>query len=29
MNAVKSSGGLREKLFNAAYNAKMQAILNG
>lgn len=29
MNAVKTSGGLRERLFNAAYNAKMQAIANG
>ncbi|KAJ6898839.1 long chain acyl-CoA synthetase 6 [Populus alba x Populus x berolinensis] len=29
MNAVKASGGLRERLFNAAYNAKKQAILNG
>ncbi|KAJ0602001.1 putative long-chain-fatty-acid--CoA ligase [Helianthus annuus] len=29
MNAVKSSGGLREKLFNAAYNAKRQALLKG
>ncbi|KAJ7980067.1 Long-Chain Acyl-CoA Synthetase [Quillaja saponaria] len=29
INAVKTSGGLREKLFNAAYNAKKQAILNG
>ncbi|KAJ8491291.1 hypothetical protein OPV22_013012 [Ensete ventricosum] len=29
MNAVKTSGGLRERLFNAAYNAKMQAITNG
>ncbi|KAG5554775.1 hypothetical protein RHGRI_012361 [Rhododendron griersonianum] len=29
MNAVKTSGGLRERLFNAAYNAKKQAILNG
>nr|ATE88092.1 long-chain acyl coenzyme A synthetase 6 [Vernicia fordii] len=28
-NAVKTSGALREKLFNAAYNAKKQAILNG
>ncbi|EEF45375.1 long chain acyl-CoA synthetase 6, peroxisomal [Ricinus communis] len=28
-NAVKTSGGLRERLFNAAYNAKKQAILNG
>lgn len=28
-NAVKQSGGLREKLFNAAYNAKVQAISNG
>ncbi|CAL9148784.1 unnamed protein product, partial [Musa hybrid cultivar] len=29
MNAVKTTGGLRERLFNAAYNAKMQAIANG
>ncbi|KAK3424728.1 hypothetical protein EUGRSUZ_F01499 [Eucalyptus grandis] len=29
MNAVKTSGGLRERLFNAAYNAKKQAMLNG
>ncbi|KAL4572231.1 hypothetical protein LXL04_019001 [Taraxacum kok-saghyz] len=29
MNAVKSSGGLREKLFNAAFNAKRQALLKG
>ncbi|KAK4798830.1 hypothetical protein SAY86_031156 [Trapa natans] len=29
MNAVKQSGGLKERLFNAAYNAKKQAILNG
>ncbi|KAI8561369.1 hypothetical protein RHMOL_Rhmol04G0333600 [Rhododendron molle] len=29
MNAVKTSGGLRERLFNAAYNAKKQAILKG
>ncbi|KAG6533778.1 hypothetical protein ZIOFF_007653 [Zingiber officinale] len=29
MNLVKTSGGLRERLFNAAYNAKMQAITNG
>ncbi|KAF5786349.1 putative long-chain-fatty-acid--CoA ligase [Helianthus annuus] len=29
MNAVKSSGGLREKLFNAAYNAKRQALIKG
>lgn len=29
MNAVKQSGGLRERLFNAAYNAKKQAMLNG
>lgn len=29
INAVKTSGGLRERLFNAAYNAKMQAIANG
>ncbi|WZZ63058.1 hypothetical protein YC2023_063165 [Brassica napus] len=28
-NAVKSSGGLKERLFNAAYNAKKQALLNG
>lgn len=28
-NAVKQSGGLREKLFNAAYNAKGQALANG
>ncbi|XP_076923915.1 long chain acyl-CoA synthetase 6, peroxisomal-like [Bidens hawaiensis] len=29
VNAVKSSGGLKEKLFNAAYNAKRQALLKG
>ncbi|XP_038980591.1 long chain acyl-CoA synthetase 6, peroxisomal-like [Phoenix dactylifera] len=29
INAVKTSGGLRERLFNAAYNSKMQAIANG
>ncbi|KAL8188628.1 hypothetical protein R6Q57_029648 [Mikania cordata] len=29
INAVKTSGGLREKLFNAAYNAKRQALLKG
>ncbi|KAI4368336.1 hypothetical protein MLD38_016904 [Melastoma candidum] len=29
INAVKASGGLRERLFNAAYNAKKQALLNG
>ncbi|KAI3803993.1 hypothetical protein L1987_32160 [Smallanthus sonchifolius] len=29
INAVKSSGGLKEKLFNAAYNAKRQALLKG
>ncbi|XP_030548207.1 long chain acyl-CoA synthetase 6, peroxisomal [Rhodamnia argentea] len=29
MSAVKTSGGLRERLFNAAYNAKKQAMLNG
>ncbi|KAK7859157.1 long chain acyl-coa synthetase 6 [Quercus suber] len=29
LNAVKTSGGLRERLFNAAYNAKKQAILSG
>lgn len=28
-NAVKTSGGLRERLFNAAYKAKKQALLNG
>ncbi|KAF3580077.1 hypothetical protein DY000_02034619 [Brassica cretica] len=28
-NAVKSSGGLKERLFNAAYNSKKQALLNG
>ncbi|XP_047332173.1 long chain acyl-CoA synthetase 6, peroxisomal-like [Impatiens glandulifera] len=28
-NAVKSSGGLKEKLFIAAYNAKKQAIMKG
>jgi hypothetical protein len=26
---VKESGGLKERLFNAAYNAKRQAIING
>jgi long-chain acyl-CoA synthetase len=29
INAVKTSGGLKERLFNAAYNAKKQALLNG
>ncbi|PKU68467.1 long chain acyl-CoA synthetase 6, peroxisomal-like [Dendrobium catenatum] len=29
MNAVKASGGLRERLFNVAYSTKMQAISNG
>ncbi|KAK9293174.1 hypothetical protein L1049_021163 [Liquidambar formosana] len=29
VNAVKTSGGLRERLFNAAYNSKKQAIMNG
>ncbi|XP_023742666.1 long chain acyl-CoA synthetase 7, peroxisomal [Lactuca sativa] len=29
MNAVKSSGGLKERLFNAAFNAKRQALLKG
>ncbi|KAF5738628.1 Acyl-CoA synthetase [Tripterygium wilfordii] len=29
MNAVKTSGGLRERLFNSAYNAKKNAMLNG
>ncbi|KAK4855141.1 hypothetical protein QYF36_004404 [Acer negundo] len=28
-NAVKTSGGLKERLFNAAYNAKKKAMLNG
>ncbi|KAJ4968016.1 hypothetical protein NE237_014717 [Protea cynaroides] len=28
-NAVKTSGSLRERLFNAAYNAKKQAIASG
>ncbi|XP_043688750.1 long chain acyl-CoA synthetase 6, peroxisomal-like [Telopea speciosissima] len=28
-NAVKTSGSLRERLFNAAYNSKKQAIANG
>ncbi|XP_041011102.1 long chain acyl-CoA synthetase 6, peroxisomal-like [Juglans microcarpa x Juglans regia] len=28
-NAVKTSSGLRQRLFNAAYNAKKQAILSG
>lgn len=29
INAVKTSGTLRERLFNAAYNSKKQAIMNG
>ncbi|XWS54003.1 hypothetical protein CRYUN_Cryun10bG0050500 [Craigia yunnanensis] len=29
LNAVKSSGPLKERLFNAAYNSKKQAIMNG
>jgi long-chain acyl-CoA synthetase len=29
VNAVKTSGPLREKLFNAAYNSKKQAIMDG
>ncbi|CAO2832722.1 unnamed protein product [Amaranthus hypochondriacus] len=29
INAVKTSGVLKEKLFNAAYNSKKQAIMNG
>lgn len=29
INAVKTSGGLRERIFNAAYNAKRQALLHG
>ncbi|GLU08851.1 hypothetical protein SLE2022_257360 [Rubroshorea leprosula] len=28
-NAVKTSGALRERLFNAAYNSKKQALMNG
>ncbi|XP_072150806.1 long chain acyl-CoA synthetase 6, peroxisomal isoform X7 [Setaria viridis] len=28
-NAVKESGGLKEKLFHSAYNAKRQAIIKG
>ncbi|KAH9765118.1 Long chain acyl-CoA synthetase 6 (peroxisomal) [Citrus sinensis] len=28
-SAVRTSGGLRERLFNAAYNAKKQAMLSG
>ncbi|XP_052194627.1 long chain acyl-CoA synthetase 7, peroxisomal isoform X2 [Diospyros lotus] len=28
-NAVKTSGALRERLFNAAYNSKKQAIMSG
>ncbi|XP_042054102.1 long chain acyl-CoA synthetase 6, peroxisomal-like isoform X1 [Salvia splendens] len=28
-NAVKSSGVLKERLFNAAYNSKRQAVMNG
>ncbi|GJN13808.1 hypothetical protein PR202_gb00554 [Eleusine coracana subsp. coracana] len=28
-NAVKESGGLKEKLFNTAYNAKKQVVING
>lgn len=28
-NAVKASGGIKERLFNVAYNAKKQAILSG
>ncbi|KAK1279203.1 Long chain acyl-CoA synthetase 6, peroxisomal [Acorus gramineus] len=29
MNAVKTSGVLKQRLFNAAYNAKLHAIVNG
>ncbi|KAL5070157.1 hypothetical protein RYX36_021044 [Vicia faba] len=29
INAVKTSGGLKERLFNVAYNAKRQALLHG
>ncbi|KAK9732537.1 hypothetical protein RND81_04G005800 [Saponaria officinalis] len=29
VSAVKTSGGLKERLFNAAYNSKKQAIMNG
>lgn len=28
-NAVKDSGGLKERLFRTAYNAKRQALMNG
>lgn len=28
-NAVKNSGALKERLFNAAYHSKKQAIMNG
>lgn len=28
-NAVKTSGVLKERLFNAAYNSKKQAVMNG
>ena len=28
-NAVKDSGGLKERLFRTAYNAKRQALVNG
>ncbi|KAJ4787081.1 Long-chain acyl-CoA synthetase 1 [Rhynchospora pubera] len=29
INAVKESGGMKERLFNAAYNSKRKALLNG
>ncbi|KAH9620955.1 hypothetical protein KSS87_004414 [Heliosperma pusillum] len=29
VNAVKTSGGLKERLFNLAYNSKKQAVING
>ncbi|KAJ4780273.1 Long-chain acyl-CoA synthetase 1 [Rhynchospora pubera] len=29
INAVKESGGMKERLFNAAYNSKRKAVLNG
>lgn len=28
-NAVKTSGVLKERLFNAAYNSKRQAVISG
>lgn len=28
-NAVQTSGALKQRLFNAAYNSKKQAVMNG